>query len=114
MAEPQSQGDPKQNEALGCLVRLHWMAFGNAVVIFSLLLIVRNRAGFLSVLDAVFWAAVASMLIMRYVDIRHLHGCTTTGEPASMADWRRYALVLALVSAVAWLLAHAFVRCGWL
>jgi hypothetical protein len=47
------------------------------------------------------------MIIVRLLDIKFLNGQTATGEPASVKHWRRYAIMLVLISAVIWAAAHA-------
>ncbi|HUT57106.1 MAG TPA: hypothetical protein VNA25_04430 [Phycisphaerae bacterium] len=90
----------------GCLVRLGWMVLGNVVLLFALLGIVQ-RQGLFSYVDAVFWAVVGACLLLRYVDIRYLGGLTVTAQPATLAHWYRYALVLVSLAAVAWGATHA-------
>jgi hypothetical protein len=90
----------------GCLVRLGWMLFGGVLMVFSVLGILRHE-GFLSIADAVFWAGMAACIVLRYVDIKHFHGHTGSGEPSTMAHWRRYTLMLLVLGAAAWGVAHA-------
>jgi hypothetical protein len=48
-----------------------------------------------------------AMIIVRFLDIKFLNGQTTTGERAYIKHWRRYAIMLVLISAVIWAAAHA-------
>ena len=113
MAEqPKPTTSSAQTGALGCLVRLYWMMLGHAVLFFSLLLIARAGGLALSAADVVYWAAVFSLVVIRYVDVRYLGGSTSTGQPASLSDWRRYALLLTLLSLVAWAAAHGLAYAG--
>jgi hypothetical protein len=94
-------------ESMGCiagLVRITWLLFGN-VVPFFLAVFIAQRSGF-SALDLFFWAAVAGLILLRYVDITRLGGLTGDGEPATLRHWRRYSLRLLLIFAVVWALAH--------
>jgi hypothetical protein len=106
MSAHNSQTVDRQSTALGVLARLWWMAVGNLLLVFSVLFIVRNGGGFLQTADWVFWIAVASLLLVRYVDLRFLDGCTATGEPTSLAHWVKYAVLLTACSVALWVVAH--------
>jgi len=97
----------RQGTLLGILARLWWMVSGNMILVLSLLLIAKNQGGFFHPADWVFWIGVASLVFVRYLDIKFLGGCTATGAYASMTHWTRYAAMLAILAMVAWGLAHA-------
>jgi hypothetical protein len=103
-AEPDSH--VPQQGGMGYLVRFIWMLIGPAVAILSLLLIFQNRQGSFSSADAVLWCAVLASVVLRYIDVSRLNGLKATGEPASIADWRRYALVVVIVALVLWGIAR--------
>jgi len=107
---PKAQEAPAINTMSGCLVRLCWMAFGNCVLVYSALFILQNSRSFLSAADAVFWAVLAAVIAVRYVDIKRFHGQTVTCEPATMAHWRRYVMFMLGISFVIWSLAHVMAR----
>jgi hypothetical protein len=96
----------KQGTALGFLVRFWWMFFGNILFAFSLIFILRNKGSFFHPADWVFWIIVATLVFMRYIDIRFCDGQTPTGRRASMADWTRYTALLLAGSAILWGIAH--------
>ncbi len=98
--------------ATGCLLRLFWMLVGNAILLFCILGIAQHRSSMLSIADVFYWAIVSSLLAARYIDIRHLGGTTADGDPATLAHWRRYAMVLGVVSMMLWLGAHVAAYCG--
>jgi len=62
--------------------------------------------GLFGLLDVLYWFTVGCLLAARYVDIRSLGGRTADGAPATMGHWRRYAVVLVVVSAVLWIVVH--------
>jgi len=90
----------------GCLVRLGWMVYGVATLYISAIFIAKHR-GSLSLADGVFWSAIVVCIGLRYVDIKHFHGQTAAGEPATMAHWRRYVLLLSSLALGLWAVAHA-------
>lgn len=105
---------PKRPDAAGSLVcavaRLYWMLVGNAALYLAAVGITIGSDERAWTADAVFWAAVASLVLVRYVDITRLRGLTGSGEPASVGDWYRYVGRLFLVSVTVWILAHAVRR----
>jgi hypothetical protein len=97
-----------QAEPSGCLptiVRLIWLAAGNAFLVILAGLIIQK--GTFSHLDIIFWLVVVSMVLLRYYDITRLEGLTAESEPANLGHWRRYAILLVLISAALWALTHA-------
>ena len=95
-----------QQSGLGYLARFIWMLIGPVVAILSLLLIFQNRQGSFSSADAFLWCAVVACVVLRYIDVSRLNGLKATGEPASIADWRRYTLILVIVVLVLWGIAR--------
>jgi hypothetical protein len=106
MSTREQQVPDKQSTAAGILARLWWMLLGNMILAFSLIFIFRQERGFLHPADAVFWIVVATLVLVRYLDIRFLNGQTAMGTPASLKDWTRYVVLVAVGSTIAWALAH--------
>jgi hypothetical protein len=103
---PENQSSPAAKPE-GCaptLVRLAWILGGNILLFFLAISIMKRQA--FSVFDAFYWATVAALIVLRYIDISKLHGETANGEPASMRHWVRYVVLLFVVSAGLWGLAH--------
>jgi hypothetical protein len=99
---------PPQDEPSGCLptiVRLVWLAAGNAFLVIMAGLIIQK--GTFSVLDILFWALTGSLVLIRYYDITRLEGLTAESEPANLGHWRRYSVLLLFISAAIWAFAHA-------
>lgn len=100
---------PQQPVRAGCLsviARLVWIAGGNLALLILLAFIVQEKAAFTS-LDIWFWAVVAALLFIRFVDIKWLHGTGSDPEPASMKDWAHYARLLFIIAGGVWAAAHA-------
>lgn len=91
----------------GCLVRLLWLIVGNVALALIAFAIFHHQGGFaLSFRDLIFWLLVPTLLMLRYLDIRYLEGKTADNRPATIADWRRYAVGLLAASLVLWLAVH--------
>jgi hypothetical protein len=100
---------------LGCLLRLVWLLGGNAALLLSAIWIaLRSESVRLSEADAVFAVGLIASILARYLDIRYCNGTRETGEPATMADWRRYTVLLVVVGFAALGVAHgiAWYRAG--
>ena len=98
---------PSSTESLGCfagLVRITWLFLGNFIPFF-LALFIALESGF-SAYDVAFWASIAGLSLVRYIDITRLHGLTADAQPATLRDWRRYTFFLLLISAGVWGVAH--------
>ncbi len=105
MASAQNPSDHKTN-ATGCLVRLIWMMLANVMLLFGALLIVEGRSAAFTVFDLLFAAGLFAALLSRYLDIQYFNGSAGTGEPATMRDWRRYAITMAVSATLVWCGAH--------
>jgi len=94
-------------EPIGCgglVARMIWLLAGNAALL-MLAVLIFHRRGF-SALDVVFWAIVAALVLIRYLDITRLKGLTSNSEPATLKHWRMYVIRLLGASAILWGLAH--------
>ena len=96
----------------GCLIRLIWLVLGSGILFFIWISILSHKGTFFSALDAAFGATVALLIAVRYIDITRLNGQTASGEPATLAHWRRYSVMLLSCGAVAWAVAHAIAYLG--
>ncbi len=106
MENDRSEERPAETTSLlGCLIPTFWMLLGNGLLALCALAIAAGTTPF-SAADVLYWLTVVCLLAARYVDIRYLKGRTAEGAPATMAHWRRYAMVLSAVSAVVWIGAH--------
>ena len=104
---PQRREKEQQDRhaAKGCLLRAYWMLLGNALVALFAYRIV-ERGGAITVMDLFYWLGAASLVIVRYVDIRFLGGTTAEGEPAILKHWRGYSSRVLAVSVILWLVVH--------
>ena len=112
MAALDSAPVPSQQQFSGCLIRLAWMVFGNAALVVFAIVIARGEAFSLSWPDAAFWAVVAFVLAVRYLDIRRFGGLTAEGQPVSIHHWRRYALLYPAAALSLWAVAHGLAWMG--
>lgn len=90
----------------GCLLRMFWMLAGNGALFLSIILIAFKHAPLPSYLDAIVATTVILMSAARRLDIARFAGQTIDGEPATMAHWRTYTMILFGTTVLAWTLAH--------
>jgi hypothetical protein len=114
MSRIERASDQKQGAASGCLARIYWIAVGNFALAILAMAIAEQNCWPPTWRDAAFWAVVASVAVVRIVDIRRLGGRTGEDAPASEADLRRYLVVLFVAAAAVWSLAHLAARAGWM
>lgn len=91
----------------GLLMRIWWMFLGLGALLVVLVVMAFERGDLPSLIDAVFAALVVSLVAARFTDVRFFEGTTAEGAPATMGDFRRYALRLAAGSATGWGVANA-------
>jgi len=95
----------KQSSAGAAFARLYWMLLGNIILICIAIAIYKGRNIF-SRLDIFYLFIVLSLAYIRYFDIKHCGGLTSTGEPATISDWRRYSLFLATIALTVLVVVH--------
>jgi hypothetical protein len=107
MSAPTNQPIDKQKGILAILTRPFWMFLGNFALMICATHILIGEGGSSRTTDIIFWSAVTAMIIVRFLDIKYLDGQTATGEPATLAHWVKYAVVLIIISAILWSAVHA-------
>jgi len=91
----------------GCLpmvARLFWMVGGNIALLACAGLMAQGADR--GLVDGLYFAAAAAMIGVRYLDITRFQGQTSDGQPASLADFRRYAALMVVVAAGVYALAR--------
>lgn len=97
--------DAEAGGAGNLLCRLIWMFAGPVTLAIVVYHTVAQGDVWFAMRDIVFAAAVALMIGARWVEMRSGKAQTATGEPATMAHFRRYITVLLPVVAIVWLAA---------
>ena len=98
--------EPQYQSPSGCLLRLFWLFLGNGLLGIVAFQMITSSPRLLSLLDVTYWVFVGLILCARYVDIRYFGGTKADGQPASLQDFRRHALILLAAAAVVWLVVH--------
>jgi divalent metal cation (Fe/Co/Zn/Cd) transporter len=86
--------------------RLMWVAVGPFALLFLAATIISRGTGWLTLLDALFGAVVALMILGRWVEQRSGAATTVTGQRATMRHCEHYVAILTLVAGAAWVAAN--------
>jgi hypothetical protein len=104
----QSNNEAEYNRPIVAeLCRMVWLIFGPVGILFSAAAIWKHAPWTYSVLDGVLWGLAMLTLVARFIDIRLFRGKTTEDQPATMADFWRYAAKVMLFAVVVWGLAQS-------
>lgn len=106
MSAPANQTTDKQRGVLALLARIFWMALGNFALMICAANILMSESSSTRISDIIFLCVVPAMIIVRFLDIKFLDGQTVTGEPATLSHWRKYTIVLIIISAIIWAVVH--------
>lgn len=107
-----NQSDTAPTGCLPLLLRLTWLLIGNFVLLLCAVQVAKGSSGL--ALDAAFFGVALALIGLRYVDIAFFNGRTTDGEPATLADWRRYAALMGVLAIGLWALARFAAAKGWM
>lgn len=109
MAESVDSSGPDRGAskpASGCVLRLAWLLGGHAVLLCIAILIARDTQWTLTRKDIAFWCVAASVLLLRYVDVRWFDTRGVDGTPVTARDHRRFAVVCVGVWLALWIGSH--------
>lgn len=92
----------------GMLARIYWMLAGHPAITISAFYIASGKSPIIA--NIVFFLLVASVIMIRYIDINFYKGQTAEGEPATMKHWQRFSLIVLCYSSALWLLVFLIAR----
>lgn len=102
---PQPASESEAGSRRGCLpalVRLIWI-FGAILLVYAGLFIAQRKGGVLA--DLGLLALTLIVVLVRYLDIKYLKGETMDNKPATLRDWRRYAVTMLAAAGVLYAVA---------
>ena len=95
------------------LARMFWLAVGPGILFVLTGIIVSRTTGWLTFSNLAFLAVLAGMIFARWREFQGDNPKTSTGEPATLADVRRYVLGTTFVGLGIWLVAN-LLRTYWI
>jgi hypothetical protein len=106
MVKQNDQKIEKYDSVFGLFAKFFWTLLGNAILFFTAISIYHHKGQIFHTADIVFWVTAATLILVRYLDIKFWNGLTVTGMPASMTHWLKYAVVLLVCSTIVWIILH--------
>jgi hypothetical protein len=86
---------------------MFWMFGGPMLLLMFSYQIASKGGGWFTVIDAVFFVLLGSLLLARWAEFRGGSPQTADGEPATAAHLRRYAIAAGGLGLVVWVIAKA-------
>jgi hypothetical protein len=99
----QSDESGDTQRGVGTTIRIYWTLISN-VALGILAIGISHRHSGINSLDAYYLITVVLLIAVRYCDIKYFTG--SSDKRATMADWRKYVLLLLLITGGMWLAAH--------
>jgi hypothetical protein len=100
---------PPEMSLVSGVARIYWLLGGTSALFVLALALTRSSRW---ATHLAYWMVVASLLLVRYIDVRWLNGLTASGEPASLRHWRRYAVAVLLAATGIAAASHVLGRVG--
>jgi hypothetical protein len=88
------------------LSRVFWGVFGPLILLLCLFQIVSSGGGWFTQVNIIFLGVLVGLLVARWLDFRAGNPLTATGQPATTAHLRRYALKTLLIGVGVWVMAN--------
>ena len=86
--------------------RIFWTLVGPVFLALSLYYLATAGSGWLTFADLLYFLILSGILLGRWAEVRGGNPQTTTGEPATPADLRRYFVTVAIGGPVLWVVAN--------
>ena len=88
------------------LGRLFWMMAGPLALMLTLYFIVTSGTGWRTPADLLYFIILGGMILGKWMEFRGGRPETSSGDPATPADLRRYILMVVIFGPVVWVLAN--------
>jgi hypothetical protein len=86
--------------------RLFWMIVGPLALVLTTYFIVTSGTSWTSTADLLFFIILGGMILGKWLEFRGGSPETSTGEPATAADLRRYILMVVMAGPAVWVVAN--------
>lgn len=98
--------DTSHTHLSAVLGRLFWMIAGPLGLALCIYYIVTSGTGWRTEADLLYFLLLGGMILGRWLEFRGGQPQTTSGEPATMADFRRYVVLVAVAGPIVWVIAN--------
>ena len=103
---PSASAEPRDQFG-GCLIRILWTAVGNATLLIVAMVILREPPWDVGLEDIAFFAVLAGVIGLRYVEVMRLDRALQVAEPITPRQLVRFAVALSGFWIVIWLVARS-------
>lgn len=86
--------------------RLFWMIVGPLALVLATYFIVCSGSGWTTAADLMFFVTLGGMILGRWLEFLGGSPETSTGEPATARDLRRYIFMLVVIGPIVWAAAN--------
>lgn len=86
--------------------RLFWMIVGPLALVLTIFFIATSSTGWTTTADFLYFVILGGMILGKWLEFRGGSPETSTGEPATAADLRRYILIVLIAGPVVWVIAN--------
>ena len=87
-------------------IHVAWVFVGPLFLVLLVLNILQGGAGWGTAVDVAFFGVVAGIVLCRWLDQRSGQGTTSTGDPSTWADFRRYVQLFVTLAVGVWIVAN--------
>lgn len=94
------------NSSLVLFSRIFWMAIGPGILALLTLIIIDQGLGWFTTVDMAYLAVLGVLVVARWIEFQGGDPHTSTGEPATPSDLRRYALYAMIIGLITWIVAN--------
>ena len=101
----QQPDETEYDSPLLLLTRMYWMFLGPSFALLSLIGVAGNSAGWLTVIDGVYFVLLGLLPLSRWLEFRLGKAETSAGKPATWTDFRNYLGIVAAGGLLAWTIA---------
>jgi hypothetical protein len=98
--------EPARHAELSGFSRIFWVILGPMLLALLTMGIVSRGNGWLTLLDLAFLAVLVAVIGARWIEFHGGAAQTSTGEPATAAHLRKYAVVTIVVGLGVWIVAN--------
>jgi len=89
---------------------MYWSFGGIALPLLIAAAMIANKLVSSLTANLVYHFVVLSIILVRYIDIRVYKGLTSELEPATMAHWKKYSIIILLYGFGLWAAMHIISR----
>lgn len=88
------------------MTRLFWMMIGPAILVLLTSSVAAQGGGWAAPQDLAFLVVLAAVILARWFEFRSGNPQTSTGDPATPADLRRYVIGATVIGLSVWVVAN--------